>query len=47
MEKRSLGIVVFNDVDVLDFTGPFEVFSVTNELNNNEYFEVCLISVFM
>lgn len=45
MEKRSLGIVVFNDVEVLDFTGPFEVFSVTNELNNNEYFEVRTISV--
>ena len=45
MDKRKLGIVVFNDVEVLDFTGPFEVFSVTNELNDYRLFEVSLISV--
>lgn len=45
MKKRTLGIVIFNDVEVLDFTGPFEVFSVTNEINNNELFDVKLISV--
>lgn len=28
-EKRQVGIVVFPDVEVLDFCGPFEVFSVT------------------
>lgn len=26
---RNLGILLFNDVEVLDFAGPFEVFSVT------------------
>lgn len=45
MKKRVLGIVIFDDVEVLDFTGPFEVFSVTNEQNNNELFDVLLISV--
>lgn len=45
MKKRSLGIVIFDDVEVLDFAGPFEVFSVTNEKNNNELFDVKLISV--
>ena len=29
MERRRVGIVVFDDVEVLDFCGPFEVFSVT------------------
>ncbi|WP_090676228.1 DJ-1/PfpI family protein [Paenibacillus tianmuensis] len=28
-KKWSVGIFVFNDVEVLDFAGPFEVFSVT------------------
>ncbi len=45
MKKRTLGIVIFNDVEVLDFTGPFEVFSVTNEINNGELFDVTLVSV--
>ena len=45
MKKRALGIVIFNDVEVLDFTGPFEVFSVTNEINNGELFDVSLVSV--
>jgi transcriptional regulator GlxA family with amidase domain len=29
MERRRVGILVFDDVEVLDFCGPFEVFSVT------------------
>ncbi len=29
MERRRVGILVFPDVEVLDFCGPFEVFSVT------------------
>jgi transcriptional regulator GlxA family with amidase domain len=28
MDRRRLGILIFNDVEVLDFCGPFEVFSV-------------------
>jgi transcriptional regulator GlxA family with amidase domain len=27
---RNVGILIFNDVEVLDFCGPFEVFSVTS-----------------
>jgi len=45
MKKRILGIVIFDDVEVLDFAGPFEVFSVTNEHNDNDLFNVILISV--
>jgi transcriptional regulator GlxA family with amidase domain len=29
MEKRSVGILIFDGVEVLDFAGPFEVFSRT------------------
>lgn len=29
MQRKRVGIVVFEDVEVLDFCGPFEVFSVT------------------
>lgn len=27
-ENRTVGIMIFDDVEVLDFCGPFEVFSV-------------------
>jgi hypothetical protein len=29
MERKRVGIVLFEDVEVLDFCGPFEVFSAT------------------
>jgi transcriptional regulator GlxA family with amidase domain len=29
MQRKRVGIVLFDDVEVLDFCGPFEVFSVT------------------
>ena len=29
MQRRRVGILVFDDVEVLDFCGPFEVLSVT------------------
>ena len=34
MSKKNIAIMLFDDVEVLDFAGPFEVFSITNELNN-------------
>lgn len=33
MVRKNLAILVFEDVEVMDFAGPFEVFSVTDELN--------------
>jgi transcriptional regulator GlxA family with amidase domain len=30
-----LAILIFDDVEVLDFCGPFEVFSVTDEINDS------------
>jgi hypothetical protein len=29
MARQTVGILIFEDVDVLDFAGPFEVFSRT------------------
>ncbi|KLU62925.1 isonitrile hydratase [Peptococcaceae bacterium CEB3] len=29
MQQRKVGILLFNEVEVLDFAGPFEVFSLT------------------
>ena len=38
--KKNVGIYLFNDVEVLDFAGPFEVFSVSSELQNHSLFNV-------
>jgi len=49
MERKSVGIVLFDDIEVLDFCGPFEVFCVTR-LNEERRrgepspFEVLLVS---
>jgi transcriptional regulator GlxA family with amidase domain len=47
--QRRVGILVFPDVEVLDFCGPFEVFSVTrlDESRRREEmspFDVCLVA---
>jgi transcriptional regulator GlxA family with amidase domain len=49
MNRKRVGILVFPDVEVLDFCGPFEVFSVTrlNEAARREEpspFEVLLVA---
>ena len=51
MNRKRLGIVLFDDIEVLDFCGPFEVFSVTreNEERRREEtspFETWLVSQF-
>ena len=51
MKRKPLGILVFDDIEVLDFCGPFEVFSVTrlNEDRRREDpspFEILLVSEF-
>lgn len=38
--KRTVGIFIFDDAEVLDFAGPFEVFAVASEVHNHELFEV-------
>lgn len=43
--QLSVGILVFNEVEVLDFAGPFEVFSVTtNQNSDSKPFAVHVIS---
>ncbi len=49
MEEKRVGIVMFDNIEVLDFCGPFEVFSVTrlNEERRREEpspFEVVLVA---
>jgi transcriptional regulator GlxA family with amidase domain len=49
MERRKVGILVFDAVEVLDFCGPFEVFSVTRLVDERRReepspFEVLLVA---
>jgi len=43
-QKRRVCIVIFDEVEVLDFCGPFEVFSVTGGRKGLLPFEVCTAS---
>ncbi len=41
---RTLAIVVFDDVEILDFCGPFEVFSVANGFTESPAFNVFTVA---
>ena len=43
-QKRNVGIVVFGQVEVLDFAGPYEVFSVTTQVSAPDSFNVYLVA---
>lgn len=43
--KKNVGVLIFDEAEVLDFAGPFEVFSVTSQLNNFEPFQVFTLSL--
>lgn len=43
-KKQNVAIYVYDNAEVLDFAGPFEVFSVTAELNNDELFQVYVVA---
>jgi len=45
MTKAQVGIVIFDQVEVLDFCGPFEVFSVASKPGNETYPETALYDV--
>jgi len=32
---NNVGVFLFNDIELLDFAGPYEVFSVTSELKDS------------
>ncbi len=34
--RRTVGVLIFDDVEVLDFCGPFEVFSVARPAGEND-----------
>jgi transcriptional regulator GlxA family with amidase domain len=41
---KNVGIFLFENIELLDFAGPFEVFSVTNELNNFKLFNTFTVT---
>jgi len=43
--KKTIALLLFDDVEVMDFAGPFEVFSVTNELNQDCLFTLRTVAV--
>jgi len=45
MQQKTVGIFLFNEVEVLDFAGPFEVFSLAeSETSGERAFRVCTIA---
>jgi transcriptional regulator GlxA family with amidase domain len=45
MEKtKNIGILIFDDVEVLDFCGPFEVFSVTGYQRKERPFKIFTVA---
>ena len=41
---KIVAILIFPDVEVLDFAGPFEVFAVTDELRGYDTFHTCTVA---
>src|ERR1700722_8343538 len=44
MTPRTLALLIFDDVEVLDFCGPFEVFSVANRFTDPPAFNVLTVA---
>ena len=44
MQQRNVAILIFDDVEVLDFCGPFEVFSVTGRRDDSNPFNVYTVA---
>lgn len=42
--KKNVGILIFDDVEVLDFAGPFEVFSVASEVHDFSLYDVFTVA---
>lgn len=42
--KRNVAILLFDEIEVLDFAGPFEVFAVTDELRGYDTFNVFTVA---
>jgi transcriptional regulator GlxA family with amidase domain len=44
MSPKNTAILIFDDVEVLDFTGPYEVFNAANEVSGEKLFNVFTIA---
>lgn len=44
MKPLNVAIFIFNDAEVLDFAGPFEVFNVANTVAEQQLFNVFLVA---
>jgi hypothetical protein len=44
MPTRTLALLIFEDVEVLDFCGPFEVFTVANRFTDPAAFSVFTVA---
>ena len=42
--RRITAILLFDEIEVLDFAGPFEVFAVTDELSDHQFFHVVTVA---
>lgn len=42
--RKLVALLVFDEVEVLDFAGPFEVFGVTDELHHHQAFQLVLVA---
>jgi len=42
--RRTVAILLFDEIEVLDFAGPFEVFAVTDELADYSLFRVVTVA---
>jgi transcriptional regulator GlxA family with amidase domain len=42
--RRTVAILIFPDVEILDFAGPFEVFAVADELAGGQWFSPCTVA---
>ena len=43
-DQRNVAILIFDDVEVLDFAGPFEVFSIAGQRNGSAPFNVYTVA---
>lgn len=43
-ESRNVAVLIFDDVEVLDFAGPFEVFSITGKRDGSDPFNVFTVA---
>ena len=43
--RKNVAILIFDEVEVLDFAGPFEVFAVADEIHDFEIFNVFTVGL--